>query len=234
MGAGAALLQRRSAELARSAPGSDGYVPPISSSRVERLLREREMRRVRSLTGLSLEQLGLEAEQPPVETADAPSPVPQMRTRDPSVENLAAMAEPEPRQRLLVVANRLPVSAKKRADGAWALEVSRERLCDDDARARACALLTLRIAAATSQISAGGLVSALLGIQQNYDICWIGWPGEKSKKNASRRLCISADCACALAAGVVVAPKEQPILTGAPCCARAALLRMRCDALCMR
>jgi CheY-like chemotaxis protein len=182
MGAGAALLQRRSAELARSAPGSDGYVPPISSSRVERLLREREMRRVRSLTGLSLEQLGLEAEQPPVETADAPSPVPQMRTRDPSVENLAAMAEPEPRQRLLVVANRLPVSAKKRADGAWALEVSSRGGSAFVQRCACARALTLRIAAATSQISAGGLVSALLGIQQNYDICWIGWPGEKRRK----------------------------------------------------
>ena len=41
------------------------------------------------------------------------------------------------------------------------------------------------------QISAGGLVSALLGIQQNYEICWIGWPG------------------------VVVDPAEQPVLTGA-------------------
>ncbi len=122
MGAGALLLQRRSAELARSAPGTEGYVPPVSSSRVERLLREREMRRVRSLTGLNLENLEADALAAAAEAA--PSPVP-MRTREPSVENLAAMAEPEPRQRLLVVANRLPVSAKKRADGAWALEVRR-------------------------------------------------------------------------------------------------------------
>jgi CheY-like chemotaxis protein len=122
MGAGALLLQRRSAELARSAPGTEGYVPPVSSSRVERLLREREMRRVRSLTGLNLENLEADAAAAAAEAA--PSPVP-MRTREPSVENLAALAEPEPRQRLLVVANRLPVSAKKRADGAWALEVRR-------------------------------------------------------------------------------------------------------------
>jgi CheY-like chemotaxis protein len=120
MTAGALLLQRRSDELARSAPGAESAFPqPVSSSRVERLLKEREMRRVRSLTGLTLETLGLEAE---ATEASAPSPQP-MRTREPSIENLAALAEPEPRQRLIVVANRLPVSAKKRADGAWALEV---------------------------------------------------------------------------------------------------------------
>jgi CheY-like chemotaxis protein len=182
MGAGALLLQRRSAELARSAPGTEGYVPPVSSSRVERLLREREMRRVRSLTGLNLENLEADALAAAAEAA--PSPVP-MRTREPSVENLATMAEPEPRQRLLVVANRLPVSAKKRADGAWALEVRRRARTRLHAALRCAypALATLQVmtrrilTTRPPQISAGGLVSALLGIQQNYDICWIGWPG---------------------------------------------------------
>jgi len=163
MGAGALLLQRRSMDLAGSAPGDTrSYPSAVSSSRVERLLHERELRRVRSLSGLTLEHLGLAAEEeswaPEAEAATLAS-----SGRDLSSDNLAAMAEePEVRQRLLVVANRLPVSAKKRPDGAWALE-----------------------------ISAGGLVSALLGIQQNYDISWIGWPG------------------------VVVPPKEQPILTAA-------------------
>ena len=120
MQAGAVLQQRRSDEMARSAPGGEACFPqPVSSSRVERLLKEREMRRVRSLTGLAMETLSLEAE---ATEAAAPSPQP-MRTREPSLENLAALAEPEPRQRLIVVANRLPVSAKKRPDGAWALEV---------------------------------------------------------------------------------------------------------------
>ena len=120
MTAGAVLQQRRSDEMARSAPGGEaGFPQPVSSSRVERLLKEREMRRVRSLTGLAMETLGLEAE---ATEAAAPSPQP-LRTREPSLENLAALAEPEPRQRLIVVANRLPVSAKKRPDGAWALEV---------------------------------------------------------------------------------------------------------------
>lgn len=49
--------------------------------------------------------------------------------------------------RLLVVANRLPVSAVRDAAGNWQL-----------------------------QVSAGGLVSALMGVS-NFRTCWIGWPG---------------------------------------------------------
>lgn len=51
------------------------------------------------------------------------------------------------RQRLLVVANRLPVSAVRRGEEAWSLE-----------------------------ISAGGLVSALLGVKE-FEARWIGWAG---------------------------------------------------------
>lgn len=123
----------------------------VSSSRVERLLRERELvRRVRSVAGA---EDGLSS---PVGTEAGPGSSQGLplsgASRPPSVESLLSMdrvPEAEPRQRLLVVANRLPVSAKRRPEGGWALE-----------------------------ISAGGLVSALLGIQKNYDICWIGWPGE--------------------------------------------------------
>jgi trehalose 6-phosphate synthase/phosphatase len=50
-------------------------------------------------------------------------------------------------QRLLVVANRLPVSAYKDRDSKWRL-----------------------------QVSAGGLVSALMGVG-NFETRWIGWPG---------------------------------------------------------
>ncbi|CAK0785345.1 Trehalose-6-P synthase/phosphatase complex synthase subunit [Coccomyxa viridis] len=50
-------------------------------------------------------------------------------------------------QRLIVVANRLPVSAVRERDGSWSL-----------------------------QVSAGGLVSALMGVS-NFKTCWIGWPG---------------------------------------------------------
>lgn len=52
-----------------------------------------------------------------------------------------------PTQRLLVVANRLPVSAVRRGEDSWSLE-----------------------------ISAGGLVSALLGVKE-FEARWIGWAG---------------------------------------------------------
>ncbi|KAJ6801721.1 alpha,alpha-trehalose-phosphate synthase [UDP-forming] 1 [Iris pallida] len=51
------------------------------------------------------------------------------------------------KQRLLVVANRLPVSAVRRGEDSWSLD-----------------------------ISAGGLVSALLGVKE-VDAKWIGWAG---------------------------------------------------------
>ncbi|KAG8385372.1 hypothetical protein BUALT_Bualt03G0036200 [Buddleja alternifolia] len=51
------------------------------------------------------------------------------------------------KQRLLVVANRLPVSATRKSEDSWALE-----------------------------ISVGGLVSALLGINE-FEARWIGWAG---------------------------------------------------------
>lgn len=51
------------------------------------------------------------------------------------------------RQRLLVVANRLPVSAVRRGEHSWSLEMS-----------------------------AGGLVSALLGVKE-FEAKWIGWAG---------------------------------------------------------
>ncbi|KAJ7948808.1 Alpha,alpha-trehalose-phosphate synthase 1 [Quillaja saponaria] len=51
------------------------------------------------------------------------------------------------RQRLLVVANRLPVSAVRRGEDSWSLE-----------------------------ISVGGLVSALLGVKE-FEARWIGWAG---------------------------------------------------------
>eukprot|EP00252_Welwitschia_mirabilis_P016505 TRINITY_DN36399_c0_g1_i1.p1 TRINITY_DN36399_c0_g1~~TRINITY_DN36399_c0_g1_i1.p1 ORF type:complete len:196 (-),score=36.22 TRINITY_DN36399_c0_g1_i1:34-621(-) len=57
------------------------------------------------------------------------------------------VASRPPKQRLLVVANRLPVSATRGKDNSWKLE-----------------------------ISAGGLVSALLGLKQ-FEAKWIGWAG---------------------------------------------------------
>ncbi|KAK7257131.1 hypothetical protein RIF29_30873 [Crotalaria pallida] len=55
--------------------------------------------------------------------------------------------KPSSKQRLLVVANRLPVSAIRKGEDSWSLE-----------------------------ISAGGLVSALLGVKE-FETRWIGWAG---------------------------------------------------------
>ncbi|VVA91593.1 unnamed protein product [Arabis nemorensis] len=54
----------------------------------------------------------------------------------------------EIRPRLLVVANRLPVSAKRTGENSWSLEMS-----------------------------PGGLVSGLLGVTAQFDTKWVGWPG---------------------------------------------------------
>ncbi|KAL0406702.1 UNVERIFIED_CONTAM: Alpha,alpha-trehalose-phosphate synthase [UDP-forming] 1 [Sesamum latifolium] len=72
------------------------------------------------------------------------------------------------RQRLLVVANRLPVSAVRRGEDSWSLE-----------------------------ISAGGLVSALLGVKE-FEARWIGWagvnvPDEVGQKALSRALAEKAN-----------------------------------------
>ncbi|CAI5461657.1 unnamed protein product [Closterium sp. Yama58-4] len=81
--------------------------------------------------------------------AAVPQPVPVEPSRvDPSPTPPPAPAAQQRMQRLLIVANRLPVRASLQPDGTWALE-----------------------------LSAGGLVSALLGVKQNFETCWIGWPG---------------------------------------------------------
>lgn len=61
------------------------------------------------------------------------------------------------RQRLLVVANRLPVSAVRRGEESWSLE-----------------------------ISAGGLVSALLGVKE-FEARWIGWAGVNVPDEAGQK-----------------------------------------------
>ncbi|CAI9088880.1 OLC1v1023330C1 [Oldenlandia corymbosa var. corymbosa] len=61
------------------------------------------------------------------------------------------------RQRLLVVANRLPVSAHRLKEDSWALE-----------------------------ISAGGLVSALLGVKE-FEARWIGWAGVNVPDEAGKK-----------------------------------------------
>lgn len=59
-----------------------------------------------------------------------------------------APASPKREERLLIVANRLPVSGTKDDSGRWTLKTS-----------------------------SGGLVSAMMGVQHAYVTRWIGWPG---------------------------------------------------------
>ncbi|KAJ1688031.1 hypothetical protein LUZ63_019421 [Rhynchospora breviuscula] len=66
------------------------------------------------------------------------------------------------KQRLLVVANRLPVSAVRRGEDSWSLE-----------------------------ISAGGLVSALLGVK-DVDAKWIGWAGVNVSDEVGQRALVRA------------------------------------------
>ncbi|XP_059437296.1 alpha,alpha-trehalose-phosphate synthase [UDP-forming] 1-like [Corylus avellana] len=66
------------------------------------------------------------------------------------------------KQRLLVVANRLPVSAIRRGEDSWQLEVS-----------------------------AGGLVTALLGLKE-FDAKWIGWAGVNVPDEVGQRALTNA------------------------------------------
>ncbi|PIA24959.1 hypothetical protein AQUCO_13600003v1 [Aquilegia coerulea] len=131
--------------------------PSIPPNRVERLLRDRELRRF-NRTFNSFEELSdgnreselLENDlrddnnwdvPPGEELFDAEAAV---RALNDGYERNSGMPF---KQRLLVVANRLPVSAVRRGEDSWSLE-----------------------------ISAGGLVSALLGVKE-FEAKWIGWAG---------------------------------------------------------
>ncbi|KAL3691596.1 hypothetical protein R1sor_005247 [Riccia sorocarpa] len=122
--------------------------------RVERLLRERQLRKS-SYANLVEEATG-EVSGTQVHENGGIGVGPGT-ARDANVQNAGITGargyEPHefpierPTQRLLVVANRLPVSATRKGDD-WHLE-----------------------------LSAGGLVSALLGVKQNFETRWIGWAG---------------------------------------------------------
>eukprot|EP00897_Mesotaenium_endlicherianum_P008101 jgi/Mesen1/7319/ME000376S06482 len=138
----------------RTSPSpSVALTPSLSSSRVERLLRERQLRRSGSCF-----QFG------DPEVPDGRSESIRGDSRNSSYNDIVGSEKglttpitPSP-QRLIVVANRLPVSAVGKPDGSWNLE-----------------------------LSAGGLVSALLGVKQNFETCWIGWPGLSVKGDASKK-----------------------------------------------
>ena len=76
---------------------------------------------------------------------------------------------PRARQRLIIAANRLPISAIRKPDGKWGLNQS-----------------------------AGGLVSALSGVGNNYEMLWVGWPGvfveEGPERDALTQLLLRRGC----------------------------------------
>ncbi|KAI7728146.1 hypothetical protein M8C21_017566 [Ambrosia artemisiifolia] len=113
----------------------------VPSSRIERLLRERELRK-NSKTSYSNESNNNEG----FEFTD--NYVEQYLEGASAARDSWEKPDGGPfTQRLLVVANRLPVSAVRRGEESWSLEVS-----------------------------AGGLVSALLGVKE-VEAKWIGWAG---------------------------------------------------------
>jgi len=112
------------------------HIPP---GRVERLLRERELRKsgIRGIQSSNNNQMGdvyLEHDQHKDDVVSSSSIVTQRQHEDHDVVG-------KYKQRLLVVANRLPVSANRTGEDSWSLE-----------------------------ISAGGLVSALLGMHVSLSI----------------------------------------------------------------
>lgn len=128
------ILQHDLDELQKSDMHSDDYkqTSAILRTRLERLLRERELRKsfrsqhegLDSIIGNG--QIGTDTFTHEEELGKTPAPI---------------------RQRLLVVANRLPVRATRKGESSWQLEMS-----------------------------IGGLVSAILGITE-FETRWIGWAG---------------------------------------------------------
>ncbi|XP_004295412.1 PREDICTED: alpha,alpha-trehalose-phosphate synthase [UDP-forming] 1-like [Fragaria vesca subsp. vesca] len=136
-------------------PGNKYNCNPLTPrSRLERLLRERELRRS-NLASQTNEDGNRHAELSSFFLTDGENSA--LSGDEDSADGAAAARafvdgcewqEGRPsKQRLLVVANRLPVSAVRKGEDSWQLE-----------------------------ISVGGLVSALLGVKE-FDARWIGWAG---------------------------------------------------------
>ncbi|KAG9450859.1 hypothetical protein H6P81_010824 [Aristolochia fimbriata] len=119
----------------------------VPSSRVERLLKERELRKSsRNLHEPNAVEVDLVDTDLNNSGACDEEFIDTSATLRSLAEGIDRRESRQTKQRLLVVANRLPVSAVRRGD-SWSLE-----------------------------ISAGGLVSALLGVKE-FEAKWIGWAG---------------------------------------------------------
>ncbi|KAF5475263.1 hypothetical protein F2P56_007086 [Juglans regia] len=143
--------------------------PMTPRTRLERLLRERELRKSSRFSHPSAEatDVNKEAELPANDPCSAEGDHSGLPNEEELLEGVAAARAfadgcqkqdvRPPKQRLLVVANRLPVSATRRGEGLWQLEMS-----------------------------VGGLVSALLGLKE-FDARWIGWAGVNVPDDVGRR-----------------------------------------------
>nr|QTM07291.1 TPS3 [Paeonia ostii] len=139
-------------------PRTNSYSPTTPRTRLERLLRERELRKLnRSLNFHSTEEPrdgSREGElfwnDPFLTDGDNLSFCNEeefLEVARPSNDGFEWLDGRPSKQRLLVVANRLPVSAIRKGEDSWQLEVS-----------------------------VGGLVTALLGVKE-FEARWIGWAG---------------------------------------------------------
>ncbi|KAB2065334.1 hypothetical protein ES319_A09G082800v1 [Gossypium barbadense] len=127
---------------------------PATPTRLERLLRDRELRKYSKCLNDCEAELPSSTQDcfsPDLETStcwfndeELLEPVSASRSLNDDGERLDLRAS---KQRLLVVANRLPVSAVRHGEDSWQLEMS-----------------------------VGGLVTALLGVKE-FDTRWIGWAG---------------------------------------------------------
>ncbi|WKA11901.1 hypothetical protein VitviT2T_029353 [Vitis vinifera] len=138
-------------------------ISSVPTSRVERLLRDRELRKSSRAshpneandTNRGTEVLEHEGDNLGSSHVEQHSETAAIRG---VLSEECEKQETRPaRQRLLVVANRLPVSAIRRGEESWSLE-----------------------------ISAGGLVSALLGVKE-FEARWIGWAGVNVPDEAGQR-----------------------------------------------
>ncbi|KAJ8761922.1 hypothetical protein K2173_006524 [Erythroxylum novogranatense] len=126
--------------------------PVTPRTRLERLLKERELRKSNKFKNLNEEAGDLikELENSPSYSFSTDAEH-WISVNDDQLLEGADQCERQdswpPKQRLLVVANRLPVSATRRGEDSWQLEMS-----------------------------VGGLVRALLGVKE-FDARWIGWAG---------------------------------------------------------
>ncbi|CAL5390953.1 unnamed protein product [Camellia sinensis] len=138
--------------------------PAIPTSRLERLLRDREIRKSNKASHsneATENNKGIELRLREGDNLGASSYVEQYLEGASAAQALGEGWErPDGRpfrQRLLVVANRLPVSAVRRGEESWSLE-----------------------------ISGGGLVTALLGVKE-FEARWIGWAGVNVPDEAGQR-----------------------------------------------